>query len=67
MDKLLKLTENGDLIDLEFNAICRAADYSMIEVPIFSTSRRSGETTTSLHSAYGMYAGAWRLKKSIGL
>ncbi len=60
---LMNLRENGDLIDLEFNAICRRQDYQVIEVPIFSTTRHSGGSTTSLRSAYRMYAGAFELKR----
>jgi glycosyltransferase involved in cell wall biosynthesis len=60
---LMELTRSDDLIDLEFNAICRRESYEVIEVPIFSTSRHSGRSTTSLASAYRMYAGALQLRK----
>ena len=59
---LLGLECNDDLIDLEFNAICRARSYPVIEVPVFSTSRRSGKSTTNWQSALRMYTGAWRLR-----
>ena len=39
LSRLLELTRTDDLIDLEFNAICRAEGYPVIEVPIFSTTR----------------------------
>ena len=32
----LGLTCDGDLVDLEFNVICRHEGYPMVEVPIFS-------------------------------
>lgn len=63
LSKLLELTRNDDLIDLEFNAICRQAGYPVIEVPILSTTRRSGRSTTGLKSAYRMYAGALELSR----
>jgi hypothetical protein len=59
---LTKLTMNDDLIDLEFHAICRAAGYTVLEVPIFSSARRSGRSTTGFRSAYRLYAGAWGLR-----
>jgi glycosyltransferase involved in cell wall biosynthesis len=62
---LMDLEENGDMIDLEFNAICRQQDYQVLEVPVFSKSRHSGRSTTNLRSAYRMYTGAFQLKKKI--
>jgi glycosyltransferase involved in cell wall biosynthesis len=62
---LMGLEENGDLIDLEFNAICRRMDYQVLEVPVFSKSRHSGRSTTNLRSAYGMYTGAFELKQKM--
>jgi glycosyltransferase involved in cell wall biosynthesis len=64
--KLLQLARNDDLIDLEFNAICRREGYRLIEVPIFSSTRHSGGSTTSLLSAYRMYMGALRFKDKFG-
>jgi hypothetical protein len=63
LDRLLALTREDDLIDAEFNVICRRQGYRMIEVPIFATSRRSGVSTTTIRSALRMYYGAiqmWR-------
>jgi glycosyltransferase involved in cell wall biosynthesis len=60
-DKLLNLTRSNDLIDAEFNAICRREDYPMIEVPIFSTRRFGGKSTTNYLSAVRMYWGAYRM------
>lgn len=62
---LMNLAENGDLIDLEFNAICRRLDYQVLEVPIFSKTRHSGRSTTNWRSAYGMYSGAYKLKQRL--
>jgi glycosyltransferase involved in cell wall biosynthesis len=61
MDALLRLTRNDDLIDAEFAAICRREGYPMLEVPIFSSRRHGGKSTTNLGSAWKMYLGAYRL------
>jgi glycosyltransferase involved in cell wall biosynthesis len=58
---LLSLTRDDDLIDLEFNAICRREEYRMLEVPIFSTSRRSGKSTTNYGTAVRLYWGAYKM------
>lgn len=63
--QLLKLTRDDDLIDLEFNIICRTENYPVIEIPIFSSKRHSGPSTTSLHSAFHMYWGAWRMHRDM--
>jgi hypothetical protein len=63
LSRLLDLKSNDDLIDLEFNAICRSEGYRIIEVPIFSCTRRSGGSTTKLNSAVRMYLGAFRLAR----
>ncbi len=60
---LMNLQENGDLIDLEFHALCRLFNYRVLEIPIARTSRRSGESTTGWSSAVHMYAGALRLRR----
>lgn len=60
---LMDLQEPGDLIDLEFNVICRKLDYQVLEVPVFSKTRHSGRSTTNWRSAYRMYSGAYRLQQ----
>lgn len=65
LSRLLDLTRNDDLIDLEFNVVCRLADYPVIEIPIFSSKRHSGKSTTSLSSALHMYVGAWQLYREL--
>lgn len=60
-DKLLELTQEGDLIDAEFMAVCRREGYPLLEVPVLSTRRRSGKSTTGYLSALRMYWGAYRL------
>jgi glycosyltransferase involved in cell wall biosynthesis len=63
-DQLLRLTRNDDLIDAEFNLICRRAEYPMLEVPVFSHRRHGGTSTTSLRSAVRMYWGAWQMARA---
>lgn len=60
-DKLLALTRDDDLIDAEFNLICRREGYPLLEVPIFARGRHGGKSTTSYSSALRMYRGAYRL------
>jgi len=62
---LMELQEDGDLIDLEFNALCRRLDYQVLEVPVFSKTRHSGKSTTNWRSAYRMYTGAYQLKQKM--
>ncbi len=63
--KLLDLTRDDDLIDLEFNYVCREKEYPMLEIPIFFPQRQGGKSTTGLKSAFSMYLGAWRIKKTL--
>jgi glycosyltransferase involved in cell wall biosynthesis len=63
--KLLQLTREDDLIDAEFCAICRRERYPMLEVPIFSTRRHGGKSTTLYLSALKMYWGAYLLWRSM--
>jgi hypothetical protein len=63
--RLLALHSNDDLIDLEFNVVCRRESYPMIELPMFSTRRHSGSSTTGLSSAIRMYSGAFSLKRKM--
>jgi glycosyltransferase involved in cell wall biosynthesis len=60
--RLLELTRNDDLIDLEFVTICREAGYPMLEIPIFSHWRHGGRSTTTVRSAIRLYWGAWALR-----
>lgn len=62
--KLLQLTCEDDLIDLEFNATVRSENYPILEVPIISSQRHGGKSTTNLKSAWKMYMGAWTLAKN---
>jgi glycosyltransferase involved in cell wall biosynthesis len=59
--KLLELERDDDLIDAEFSVVCRREEYPMLEVPIFSTRRHGGRSTTTYASALKMYWGAYKL------
>lgn len=68
-DKLLTYTRDDDTIDAEFNMICRNEGYPMLELPIFSTKRHGGRSTTSMRSALKLYVGAyslWRAQSKAG-
>jgi glycosyltransferase involved in cell wall biosynthesis len=58
---LLNLTRDDDLIDAEFNAICRRQGYPIIEIPILQNDRHGGKSTTTYKSAVRMYWGAFQL------
>jgi len=60
-DKLLELQRDDDVIDAEFSAICRRAPYQVLEVPVVSTKRHGGNSTTNYRSAFKMYWGAFKL------
>jgi len=64
---LLKLKKEDDLIDLEFCVSCRKNGYPMIEVPIFSTRRHGGKSTTNFSSALRMYLGCINLYRNLKL
>jgi glycosyltransferase involved in cell wall biosynthesis len=66
-DKLLNLTQEDDLIDTEFNIICRRENYPTLEVPIFSVRRHGGKSTTNYKSALRMYFGAYSLWRKISV
>jgi glycosyltransferase involved in cell wall biosynthesis len=63
---LTTLASDDDLIDLEFHVLCRRHDYPMLEVPVFSSRRHAGKSTTNFRSAFHMYTGAVRLRKRMG-
>lgn len=63
-EKLLELKRDDDLIDLEFIDVCRRYGYPVIEVPIFSSRRHGGSSTTNYRSALRMYWGAFTYRRS---
>lgn len=60
-DRLLQLTRDDDLIDLEFNIICQQENYPLLEVPVFTSVRHGGLSTTSYQSAWRLYTGAYQM------
>lgn len=59
----IRLTADGDLIDLEFYIECHRVGTVILEVPIYSRQRRAGRSTTTYVSAARLYWGAlglWR-------
>jgi glycosyltransferase involved in cell wall biosynthesis len=64
-EKLLALTRDDDLIDAEFILVCRQNDYPVLEVPIRSTRRHGGASTTSYGSAVHMYREAFALRRRL--
>jgi glycosyltransferase involved in cell wall biosynthesis len=62
---LSELRRDDDLIDVEFNIICRRKNYPMIEVPVLATVRHGGDSTTGYLSALRLYWGAWRLREAM--
>jgi glycosyltransferase involved in cell wall biosynthesis len=64
-DRLLSLTRDDDLIDAEFNIICRREGYRVLEVPIFSYRRHGGRSVTNYCSAIRMYWGAIQLWRNM--
>ena len=61
--KLLELTQDNDLIDAEFYYVCQREEYPVVEIPVLSTVRHGGQSTTSLRSAARMYSGAYLLAR----
>ncbi len=61
----LDLTEDGDLIDLEFVVKCKLKGIPIVEVPVYVTTRHGHRSTTGLKSAWRMYTGALRLSRRL--
>jgi len=62
---LMNLSREDDLIDLEFHILCRRHRYPMLEIPILSSARRGGRSTTRYASAFRLYWGAFRLRQEL--
>lgn len=60
-----EIISDGDLIDAEIMAKCFKNNIPIIEIPVVSTQRISGKTTTNIRSALKMYRGLLRLRKKI--
>jgi glycosyltransferase involved in cell wall biosynthesis len=64
--QLRELSRDDDLIDAEFAMRCRREGYAIVDVPIVSTQRHGGRSTTGYRSALRMYAGAIALRREAG-
>lgn len=65
LEKLLALTRDDDLIDAEFMAICQQEGYGVREIPIASTTRHGGASTTRFRSALRLYWGVFGLRRAL--
>jgi len=65
MYNAIQLKSDGDLIDLEFYIKCKQLGTAILEVPIYSKYRYSGQSTTTYLSAARLYWGAFRLWRKI--
>ncbi len=59
---LTGLARDDDLIDLEFNILCKRKRYPLSEVPVFSARRQGGRSTTRFSSALRMLRGALQMR-----
>lgn len=59
---LLQIDSRSDLFDLELLRACRYAGYPVIEVPVQTTDRFGGRSTTRWSTAARMLWGAYRLR-----
>lgn len=58
----IDITSDDDLIDAEIVIKCVRQKIKIIEIPVISTTRISGSSTTNFKSAYKMYKGLLRFK-----
>jgi hypothetical protein len=63
----LRLTADGDLLDLELMAHARRRGVPIREIPVAGFRRHGGRSTTTLKSAWNMYVGALRLRAELSL
>lgn len=56
-----RLSESGDLVDLELMAQAARLAVSVVEIPLRGFRRHGGKSSTTLRSACNMYAGALRM------
>lgn len=59
--RLLELKEEGFMIDLEFNIVCKEAGYEVMSVPVAHTKRHGGKSMTSLSLGGSLYVEALRM------
>lgn len=61
----LKLTEQGDLIDLELCALCKIHNIPVVEIPVYDTTRINGKATTNLRSALRLYSEPFAMRRRL--
>lgn len=61
----LNIISDDDLIDAEIIVRCVKMGVLIIEIPVVSTTRISGSSTTNFKSAFKMYAGAFKLRNKL--
>lgn len=57
----IRLTSDGDLLDVELLAQARRRGWSILELPVEGWKRHGGKSSTNFRSAGRMYAGALKL------
>jgi len=61
----LTIVSDDDLIDAEIIIRCARKNVRIIDIPVVSTQRISGKSTTNYASAFKMYSGLFRLKNKL--
>ena len=61
----LNLFLDGDLLDLELLVKAARLGTPVVELPVRAGKRFGGKSSTTLQSAWGLYLGAWRLRKAL--
>jgi dolichol-phosphate mannosyltransferase len=61
----MEILSEDDLIDAEIVVRCAKNKVLIIEIPVVSTTRISGSSTTNFGSAFKMYTGIWKLRKQL--
>jgi hypothetical protein len=61
----LDLRSDGDLLDLELMAKVHRLRLPVVELQVPGFRRHGGSSSTNLRSAWGMYWGAWRLRRKL--
>jgi dolichyl-phosphate beta-glucosyltransferase len=63
----LDLQSDGDLLDLELIAKAHRIGLPVIDLPLEGFRRHGGRSSTNWRSAWRMYWGAWRLRRSLAV
>ncbi len=61
----LNIVSDDDLIDAEIIVRCAKMGVLIIDIPVVSTTRISGSSTTNFKSAFKMYSGAFKLRNKL--